>query len=175
MIPPERVIGRLAFEFVRPPSHRLRIESELLEASEKKIVLAHALSPSRPLRHLGEVVLDTGYWAVWFLFKGRPYDVGRVYRPDGSWMGYYVDVLKPVRWRGADPKTLEPLVDLFLDIWVAPDGTYSVLDEDEFEEAIRKGHLSRVQVIQARTTLRNLTAAIDRAEFPPAAVKAYRL
>ncbi len=125
--------------------------------------------------YLGEIVLDSGYWAVWFLFKDRPFDVGRFYRPDGTWTGYYADILEPVRWEGSDPTTLEPIIDLFLDLWIAPDGRYLVLDEDEFAEAVSRGNLTSEQTVHARSVLQNLLGATERGEFPPAVVKEFRL
>ncbi len=119
--------------------------------------------------------MDSGYWSVWFVFKNRPFDVGRIYRPDGTWMGYYADILEPVRWEGSDPTTLQPIIDLFLDLWIAPDGRYSVLDEDEFEEAVSLGHLTGEQISQARSVLLDLIEATKRGEFPPALVKEFRL
>ncbi len=127
------------------------------------------------MNYLGEIVLDSGYWAVWFLFKDRPFDVGRFYRPDGTWTGYYADILEPVRWEGADPTTLEPIIDLFLDLWIAPDGRYVVLDEDEFAAAASRGSLTREQTVHARSVLQNLLGATERGEFPPAVVKEFRL
>jgi len=122
----------------------------------------------------GEVVLDTEYRAVWFLFKDRPYDVGRFYRPDGTWTGYYADVLEPVRWVGSDPTTLEPITDLFLDLWIAPDGRHLVLDKDEFEEAIGFGILTREQIDHARRVLGELIEATERGVFPPEVAKEFR-
>ena len=119
--------------------------------------------------------MDAGYWAVWFLFKHRPFDVGRFYRPDGTWTGYYVDVLEPVQWTGSDPTTLEPITDLFLDLWIAPDGRYVILDEDEFEEAISRGSLTPEQIGHARRVLQELTAATARGAFPPDVAKDFRL
>ncbi len=84
-------------------------------------------------------------------------------------------MLEPVQWESSDAKTLGPLVDLFLDLWVAPDGNYMVLDEDEFAEAATLGHLTREQVGHARSVLQELTAATARGEFPPAAVRDFRL
>ena len=175
MIPPERVIGEMTFDFVRPPNRRVTFRSLLLEATDDVIVTAHLSSPSKPVEYLGQVVLDHGYWGVWFVFKDRPFDVARVYRPDGTWTGFYVDVLEPVRWDGSDPSTLQPIVDLFLDIWIAPDGRYTVLDEDEFHEAVNLGRLTDGQVEHARCVLAELISAIETGEFPPAAVKAFRL
>lgn len=108
-----------------------------------------------------------GYRAVWFLYKERPYDVGRVYRPDGAWTGYYVDILEPLRWDGENPETLEPIVDLFLDVWVAPGGSYRILDEDELEEALRQGAISEELADHAQATLRQVIEEIERGTFPP--------
>ncbi len=138
-------------------------------------MVAHQATPSKRVDYLGEIVLDSGYWAVWFLFKNRPFDVGRFYRPDGSWTGYYADILEPVRWEGSDPATLQPIIDLFLDLWIAPDGRYSVLDEDEFEEAGSLGYLTGEQIGHARSVLLDLIEATKRGEFPPALVKEFRL
>ncbi len=135
-------------------------------------MLSHPISPSRPLVIDGEEVMGAGYLVDWFLFKGEPYDIGRVHRPDGIWTGYYVDVLEPVKWTGADPHSLHRLVDLFLDIWISPDGSYQILDEDEFEEAEARGHITPVQAAAARATLASLLAQIDAGTFPPEVVRA---
>lgn len=174
-IPPDRIKAPFTFEFIRPPSRRISFTSLLLTATEDTIVVAHESYPSRPLEYLGEIVMDAGYWSVWFLFQGQAFDVGRFYRPDGTWTGYYVDILEPVRWTNADPHTLEPIIDLFLDLWIAPDGTHVVLDEDEFDEAVGVGHLSRVQADHAQRVLQELVAATKRGEFPPPVVRTFAL
>jgi len=174
LIPPDRVRSELTFEFIRPPDRRSLLRSLLLDATDNIIVTSHESSPSKPLEYLGEIVLDAGYGMVWFLFKDQPFDVARVYHPDGTLTGYYTDILAPVRWEGSDPTTLEPIVDLFLDLWIAPDGRYIVLDEDEFEDAVRLGNLTREQVDHARSVLRELIEAIERGEFPPPVVKEFR-
>ncbi|MDQ7829029.1 MAG: DUF402 domain-containing protein [Armatimonadota bacterium] len=175
VIPPQRVRGRLAFEFVRPPGDRRTLEGLLLEADERMLVLAHPLSPRRPVVVRGETVLQAGDWAVWFLFQGEPFDVGRIYRPDGTWTGYYADVLEPVRWRGRDPATLAPLVDLFLDLWVSPEGDWTVLDEEEFAQAVAAGALTPAQAGHARRVLADLQARTARGAFPPPVVRDFRL
>jgi predicted RNA-binding protein associated with RNAse of E/G family len=174
-VSPGHAADQLRFEFIRSPDRRISIQTDLLEATDDLIVVTHELSPSKPLTYLGEVVMDRGYRAVWFLFKDRSYDVGRVYRPDGTWTGYYVDVLEPVRWTGSDPATLEPVIDLFLDLWIAPDGRYVVLDEDEFEEAIGEGILGQEQIAHARRVLRELVEATEQGTFPPDVAKDFRL
>ena len=174
MIPADRIRGRVTFEFIRLPDRRVSQPSLLLQATDDTIVLAHELSPHR-LEYFGQIVMDIGYWGVWFLLKGKPFDIGRVYRPDGTWTGYYIDVLEPVQWQASNPNTLEPIVDLFLDLWIATDGKYMVLDEDEFEKAITLGHLTTGQVGHARSVLQELVEATERGEFPSALVRHFSL
>jgi predicted RNA-binding protein associated with RNAse of E/G family len=117
--------------------------------------------------------MGSGYRAVWFLFNGEPYDVGRFYRPDGTWTGYYVDILEPVRWQGADPETLEPLVDLFLDVWIAPGGSFQLFDEDELGEALEQDAVTEDQARRARRTADQVIGAIERGAFPPEVVRRF--
>lgn len=165
--------GDFTFHFVRPPDRDYTFHSTLLAADHRHIVLTHEAFPSQPLHVDGEEVMGSGYTAVWFLFQGEPYDVARFYRPDGTWTGYYADVLEPVHWDGADPRTLQPLVDLFLDLWVTPEGRRLVLDEDEFGAAAANGVLSPQQVEQAQATLQALLTATARGDFPPEEVKSF--
>jgi predicted RNA-binding protein associated with RNAse of E/G family len=173
-LPPGPAGTEVSFVFLRPPDRRVIMRTRLLEAREDLIVVRHQIAPSKPFIYEGEVVMDRGYRAMWFLFKGQPYDVGCFYRPDGTWTGYYADVLEPVRWTGADPRTLEPLVDLFLDLWVAPGGGYAVLDEDEFAEAIDAGRLTDGQIAHARRVIGELTDAAARGLFPPPVVREFQ-
>jgi len=166
-------MGGLTFELLRPPDRRSRFESDLLSVDEQTLVLTHLVHPKHSLVYRGEEVIADGYHAIWFLFKDQPYDIGRFYRPDGSWTGYYVDVLEPVRWQGAEAQTLEPLVDLFLDLWFAPDGSYEVLDEDEFEEALRLGHITDVQAEHARRVLHDIVDRVQTGNFPPDVVRRF--
>jgi len=152
---------------LRPPDRRSQFEVDLLRADEQTLVLSHLVYPKNSLVYRGEEVIADGYRAIWFLFKDQPYDIGRFYRPDGSWTGYYVDVLEPVRWWGAKAETLEPLVDLFLDLWIAPDGSSEVLDEDEFAEALDLGHLTDAQAEHARRVLREIVDGVQSGNFLP--------
>src|SRR5438132_9590207 len=151
------------------------MRSDLLQATNNMIVVATDLAPSKPVEYLGEIVMDAGYRAVWFLFKDQPFDIGRIYRPDGTWTGYYADVLEPVRWDGSDPTTLEPIIDLFLDLWIAPDGKFAVLDEDELEEAAARGSITAYQIDHARRARQKMIEATGRGAFPPALLKQFPL
>jgi predicted RNA-binding protein associated with RNAse of E/G family len=124
-----------------------------------------------PLVLEGSDVIGDNYRAVWFLVKGEGWDIAAVYRPDGAHTGYYVDVLDPVIWSDAEPGTLLPIVDLFLDIWIWPDGRYQVLDEDEFAEAVSQGWISPRQRDHALRVLGELETGIRQGTFPPREVR----
>jgi predicted RNA-binding protein associated with RNAse of E/G family len=161
----------LTFDYVRSGGRRSRFEGILLHADRELIVLSHEARPSKALYFGGEEVIARGYAVVWFLYKGQPFDIGRFYRPDGSWTGYYVDILEPVQWDEDNPDSIAPLVDLELDLWIAPDASYGVLDEDEFEASVLGGSLSEAQAMQARATLTQIVSSIDDDNFPPRLVK----
>jgi len=160
---------------LRLPNRRTHFHSLLLDANDERIILADRAHPSKPLHLNGREVMGHGYWMVWFLYKGQSWDVARFYRPDGTWTGYYVDVLEPMHWTGSNPATLEPIVDLFLDLWIAPDGSVLVLDEDEFEVAVREGVVTEVQREHAVRVLSDVRARIAAGSFPPNEVRRFLL
>lgn len=166
---------RVSFEYVRAGNRRDTFDGRLLHADRELIVISHRAQPSKPLYHAGAAVIERGYSVVWFLFKGQPYDIGRFYRPDGGWTGYYVDILEPLHWDEDNPHSIAPLVDLALDLWIAPDASYQVLDEDEFEDLVNRGNLTSAQASQARSALTDLISLTEIRSFPPRVVQKYDL
>ena len=114
-----------------------------------------------------------GDLAIWFLFKGQAFDVARVLSSGGELRGFYVDALSPVRWNAAEPDTLEPLDDLYLDLWVWPDYRCATLDEDELALAELHGRISRNDADLARSTIWELVLEVKSGTFPPAEIRAY--
>jgi predicted RNA-binding protein associated with RNAse of E/G family len=73
----------------------------------------------------GDLFFETYYTDRW-------YNVYEIHdREDGGLKGWYCNIGKPAVMEGED---LLSYVDLALDLWVAPDGKQTVLDEDEFLE-----------------------------------------
>jgi predicted RNA-binding protein associated with RNAse of E/G family len=161
----------IAFEYVRPGGRRATFDAHLLHVDCEIVIMSHIAHPSKPLYHAGKSVIESGYDVVWFLFKSQPYDIGRFYRPDGTWTGYYIDILEPVQWQKDDPLSIAPLVDLALDLWLAPDGSYQVLDEDEYAAFVDHGDLTSAQARRARTALNQLITSLGDDSFPPMLVK----
>ena len=127
--------------YKRPPDRVNHFQQQLLYMDEEVIVTSQRVRPSAPIVQNGKTVLADNFAAVWFVFTGLWYDVGKVYNLNNEWTGYYCDIMKPVKRRVDAMGKLDcfEITDLFLDLWVNPDGTYEIQDEDEFEEAIQGG------------------------------------
>ena len=153
----------ITLTYKRPPDRVNHFRQELLYVDEAVIVTSQRVKPSSPIVQNGETVLGDNFAAIWFVFTGLWYDVGKVYNLDNEWTGYYCDVMKPVE-RGVDvagkPSYFE-ITDLFLDLWVNPDGTYEIQDEDEFEEAIQNGAIDAELERKAREVLTALIAEVE--------------
>ena len=161
--------------YKRPPDRVNHFQQELLYLDDDVIVTSQRVKPSAPIVQNGETVLGDNFAAVWFVFTGLWYDVGKVYNLDNEWTGYYCDILKPVKRRVNVAGKLDcfEITDLFLDLWVNPDRTYQIQDEDEFEEAIQTGAISSELAEKARDTLSALIVEVETGKFPPQIVQKY--
>ena len=72
---------------------------------------------------MGKIALEAGSDAVWFTFPGLWHDIGRFHRADGEFTGIYANILTPPV---IEPDGKWETTDLFLDIWVDPEGRLSV-------------------------------------------------
>ena len=148
--------------YKRPPDRVNHFQQELLYFDAKVIVTSQRVNPSSPIVQNGETVLADDFAAIWFVFTDLWYDVGKVYNLDNEWTGYYCDILKPVE-RSVDANgKLDrfEITDLFLDLWINPDGTYEIQDEDEFEEAVQKGAIDAELERKALAVLKALIAEV---------------
>ena len=97
-----------------------------------------------------DVVLKRGDRFVERFYADRWYNVFEIYdRDDGKFKGWYCNVGYPAVLEDATVS----YVDLALDLWVAVDGTQTVLDEDEFLE-LTLVEATRVQAISALEELK---------------------
>ena len=99
----------------------------------------------------GDVFVEFYYWDHW-------YNVFEVRAVDGTLKGWYANVGMPVQ---LDPeRSVLRYVDLALDVWANPDGTYVVLDQDDFDvliaehrqlaEAAERGRAMLLELAEAR-------------------------
>ena len=82
--------------------------------------------------------------------------------PAGRTLGYYCDIVTPLRRSGADYF----LTDLILDLWISPDGHATELDREEFEAALASGLFPRQFERDALHTLARLKTEVEQGIFP---------
>ena len=149
--------------YKRPPNRVNYFQQELLYLDDEVIVTSQRVKPSTPIVQNGKTVLADNFAAVWFVFTGLWYDVGKVYNLNNEWTGYYCDIMKPVKRHVDATGTLDcfEITDLFLDLWINPDNTYEIQDEDEFEEAVRGGAIDAELERKAMEVLNTLIAEVE--------------
>lgn len=82
---------------------------------------------------LGEHVWDVS--SLWIMRPGDWHSTWVSWRPDGSHLGWYVNLQHPMRRRRAGFEAM----DLMLDVVVAPDLSWRWKDRDEFDEVVERG------------------------------------
>ena len=100
-----------------------------------------------------------------YYWTDRWYSVFRFRAPDGRLLNYYCNINQPAHFDGA----VLSFVDLDIDVLVAPDLSYRVLDEDEFARHATQFNYSPALRAQVHRALKELLALIERREFPFAA------
>ena len=146
-----------------PPNRVNRSHQQLLYADEEVIVTGQRVKPSLPIIQNGDTVLGDNFPVVWFVFTGLWYGIAKVYNLNNEWTGYYCDIMKPVKRRVDATGKLDcfEITDLFLDLWINPDGSYEIQDEDEFEEAVQGGALDTELGKKAWDVMKTLIAEVE--------------
>jgi len=163
----------IQIDYLRPPDRReVFIQKLLLDSPEVKITLAEAVPFDPPIRIHGDVALEAGSDAVWFTFPGLWHDIGRFHRADGAFTGIYANILTPPV---IQPDGIWYTTDLFLDVWVDPEGELSVLDEDELREAEAKGWVTEQQALRAREEVVRISKDHEAGLWPPPVVDEWTL
>jgi len=165
---PTRKLPRpIEIVYRRLPNDVREIPGILRQATHARVVIESAITVETPQRILGRVIADSGFLAIWFVYRERWYDVGKFYDRAGKWVGYYCDIIKPLGRLLRTPAKTSMITDLFLDLWITPEGRFVVLDEDEFENALKQGTLSKTIANQARRQMDSLIRATRGGKFPP--------
>ena len=104
-------------------------KGRVLERESNRVVL-EAFFNRDDMPFMG-VVLKRGDRFVETFYADRWYNVFEIFdRDDGMFKGWYCNIGYPAVLDG----DMVSYIDLALDLWVAADGTQTVLDEDEFLE-----------------------------------------
>lgn len=128
-----------------PDGREVRFDLQLVQR-HPHLVVASFLHP-KALQRDG-FTFARGAVSYGFFWRRRPYVMYRMLDTSGSLVANRFDIVEDVRLA----ERTVTYTDLFLDIWVDPDGTAHLEDEDEVTDAAREGLLSRSQLHRIEKT-----------------------
>ena len=96
-------------------------------------------------------------------FFNEPFNVLEFRELGGTLLGYYSDIAEPSIQVSENEIQL---TDLFLDIWLFPDGRLLELDWDEFEEAVQKQVITPAQAGLAQAAMKRLVNEAAKGIYP---------
>lgn len=106
--------------------------------------------------------ISSGTISTEYYWLDRWYNVFRFSDPSGSLKSFYCNVNQPP---GFDGQVLS-YVDLDIDVLVAPDLTYKILDVEDFEENAKRYNYPADVQLSARRALTELIELIEARSFP---------
>lgn len=114
------------------------------------------------IRHDLLGTISSGTISTEFYWLDRWYNVFRFSDPDRNLKNYYCNVNQPPSFDGR----VLSYIDLDIDVLVAPDLTYKVLDLEDFEENARRFAYPEEVQANAHRALADLTGLIESRAFP---------
>ena len=96
-------------------------------------------------------------------FFTEPFNLLEFRDRDGTLLGHYSDIGEPVLQLSPN---IYQMTDLYLDVWLQPDGRLRELDWDEFEVALQEQILTPTQAELARATMQRLVREADEGIYP---------
>jgi protein associated with RNAse G/E len=114
------------------------------------------------VRHTLLGTLERGTVSIEYYWLDRWYNVFRFLKPSGELRNFYCNINLPPQFDG---QTLS-YVDLDIDLLVAPDLTYQILDEEEFSGNADYFNYPEEVRAQARHALDELISLIEKRQFP---------
>lgn len=170
--PGPRVGLRVEIDYRRAGGEAVIYRQRLVHAGPGAIVTLQESTPiESPKRVGGVVVLEPDSPVVWFTFEGAWHDVGAFHLADGTFTGYYANVLTPVELAPPGPHVWRwSTTDLCLDVWRADDGDIRLLDEEELAVAVAEGGVDEALAARARVEAARLARDAANDAWPPALV-----
>lgn len=165
--------GWVHIHYRRLPDRLTVFRQQVVHQEEDVIItLASAVELPRPLEVEGTPILEPGASALWFTFPGKAHDIGRFHTLDGTFTGWYANILTPpLIEEGGIWRT----TDLCLDVWMTPAGTVKLLDEEELDHAESEGWLTPQEAAGARREAHHLLTAAAGGTWPPPIAREWTL
>ena len=157
-------------EYIRPGKYMHVYEEDFLSLDES-CLRTHKVLPEDVSVALGNALVSQGLVAAGervgiidktYFFR-EPFNLLEFRRTDGSLLGYYSDIGEPVVQLSEGEFQM---TDLFLDVWLFPDGRLLELDWDEFEEAVNGRVITPAQAELARETMRRIVDETAKGIYP---------
>lgn len=135
------------------------------------VTLLERATLERPMQVNGRTILEDGAPIVWFTFEGAWHDIGRFHNAAGVFTGYYANAIRPVTMHDAENWEC---TDLYLDVWLGPDGAV-IVDDDELDVALREGWIDAPTADRARVEAAQIVAAAAAGTWPPAIAREWTI
>ncbi|MGB8506786.1 MAG: DUF402 domain-containing protein [Pyrinomonadaceae bacterium] len=107
-------------------------------------------------------IIKPGTQSFEYYWTDRWYSIFRFSEPTGELRNYYCNINTPPRLENR----LLSFIDLDIDILVAPDFSYEILDEDEFSRHAEHYKYPQDLQVRVRRTVTELISLIERRGFP---------
>ena len=104
---------------------------------------------------------DDGYKGIIFLPDNETWCVTAIYNRHNEIVEWYFDMTKE---NGVDERNIPYFEDLYLDVIVAPDFSVHLIDEDELQEALDEGAITKEEYDLAYRTYEKLVEEVIRDE-----------
>jgi len=135
-------------------SEKYRWPVEVLARDEEEIVVRGVFSSER---RVGPCTVASGDTTIEHYRFGKWFNICRIYRPTGQLTGIYCNLAMPPRLQ----ECVLSYVDLELDLFVRHDGSYTVLDQQDFER-LAASALTPTTAARARAGWAELIALVER-------------
>ena len=163
---------QVEIHYRRPPDRLdVFVQDLVVDRTDLKVTLHDPSTVGTTIRVGDRVIFEPEAPIVWFVFPGGWCDLGRFHLGDGTFTGYYVNLIAPP---SLEDRTWT-MFDLCLDIWIEPDGDFQVLDQDEFDEAVDRQWIDPLTARQTRLELDRLVTELRAGSFPPVWVAEFDL
>lgn len=139
--------------------HR-RWPAEIIARQDSLIVLRGVFTEE--VRHKLLGVVERGTVSTEYYWTDRCYSIFQFVTPQGQLRNYYCNINLPPTFAGLEMS----FIDLDIDVLVAPDYSYRILDEDEFAaNSVIFNYTSEIKDL-TRAALAELISLIEERQFP---------
>jgi len=99
-------------------------------------------------------------WGVSMYYLNRGYKISKMFDKEGNFVHWYCDIIR-THINGNEYE----FEDMLLDIVIKPDGSYVVMDADEFAQAMEEDMITKEAACDALRSFNGLVRAVSDGKF----------